>query len=685
MKHVLAVPLVFCLSIGAGCGPRRPSAQVDRKLVVLGFDGLDPDLVARWIDAGTLPNMRAVAARGALRPLETAASGSPASAWASFATGVNPGRHDIYGLFARDPATYAPAFALVRREPGRFFLQTIPTTPASAVSLRRGTSFWVRAGETGVRSSILAVPGTYPPEPVPNGELLSGFPIPDLLGGQGRFQYFGTDVQPGDEGRSDRGGIRTRLVFDGDSARADLMGPGDPIVQQALRERRAAPAAADADRIAIAVLEARETLRLPFAIHWNRKDRAATVVIGDDSVLLRQGEWSRWIDLDFRANFLVTRHGMAQMYLARADSELNLYVTPINWKPDRPPMPMSSPASLSADLFERLGYYRTLARSEAAGALNDGLIDEQAFMDDLFRAFDDRAEMILQRIDNGQWDLLVGVVDSTDRVQHMMWRFLDRSHPRYDKALAAKFGDAIERVYRRADDLVGEILARLDPDTPLLIVSDHGFHSFRQALDLDAWLEDQGFLARRPVPAPLPARGGPPGEGLDPARDTIDWTRTRAYAMGAGQIYLNLEGREPRGIVAPGAEARALEDDLASRLLALTDPKTGQRVVDGVYRAADMYSGPFAGHAPELQVGTADGYRVSRPAMRGEPSEGIIEANEEKWSGDHAGFDYRHTPGVLLSSRPLASDVPRIVDIAPTILRYFGIAAAAELDGRPLF
>ena len=133
-------------------------------------------------------------------------------------------------------------------------------------------------------------------------------------------------------------------------------------------------------------------------------------------------------------NLLVRVHGMAQMLLVNADNELQLYVSPVNWKPDDAPVPMSSPPSFSGELFERLGYYRTLGWAEATWPLNEGRMDEKTFMDDLYKAFDDRAQVILSRIDSRDWDVLVGVIESTDRVQHMMWRFMDPKHPMYDAA-----------------------------------------------------------------------------------------------------------------------------------------------------------------------------------------------------------------------------------------------------------
>jgi hypothetical protein len=465
VKRILIVSLVLCLTAVA-CGTRRPPQKFQQKLVILGFDGMDPRLVQKWIGEGKLPNMKKLATRGSgVRDLGTTHSPESPTAWASFATGVNAGKHNIYDFLIRDTSSYLPDLGMVHFEPPRFILNYIPVSKPVVQSIRGGTSFWVTAGKAGVRSSMLTVPVTFPPEDVPNGELLSGLPLPDIRRTMGTFYYFGTDLSRYEEGNTEFGGILKRLVFEGDNAQTELVGPPNPIVKQQLRELRAnspLSAPSDADKMKIAELEAREDVRLPIAIHWNKADKSATVNIGDNSSLLAEHQWSKWINLDFNINLLIRVHGMAQLYLINAGSELQLYISPVNWRPDNPPAAMSSPSSFSADIFERLGPYRTLGWAEATWPLNEDRIDEKVFMDDLYRAFDDRAQVILQRIDSKQWDLLVGVIESTDRVQHMMWRLLDPTHPMYDKALAAKFGDSIERVYRKCDDFVGEVMARVD-------------------------------------------------------------------------------------------------------------------------------------------------------------------------------------------------------------------------------
>ena len=677
----LALPVV-CLALGLACGTRHTGATFAQKLVILGFDGMDPDLVRRYAAQGKLPNLSKLIAQGGMYSLETTHSPESPTAWASFATGVNAGKHNIYDFLVRDTQTYLPDLGMVKREPPRFLMNYIPIAPPKITTLRGGTSFWVTAGQAGVRSSILTVPVTFPPETVPNGELLSGLPLPDIRGTMGTFYYFATDLSRYEEGNTEFGGILRRLVFEGNVARGELVGPPNPIVRQQIRELRQKGQLNDADRTAIAELEADEDVRVPFTVRWNRDARTANVDIQGESIHLAEGQWSKWINLEFRINFLVRVHGMAQIHLVKASNDLQLYISPVNWQPENPPAAMSSPDGFAEELYDRLGPYRTLGWAEATWPLNEDRLDEQTFMEDLYRAFDDRAQVILNRIDARRWDLLVGVIESTDRVQHMMWRLIDPSHPMYDAQLAARFGDSIERVYRRCDEFVGQVLQRIGPDIPVLIVSDHGFHSFRYSVNLNTWLVEKGYMV---------LEGQRPGEkklddlfGGGQFWENVDWWRTRAYAMGLGQIYFNLKGRESKGIVTEGPEYHQLTEQLTKDLLEMRDPSNGNRIVRAVYPRS-VYSGPYLHNASDLQVGMEDGYRVSWQTALGGTPQGIVYPNMKKWSGDHGAYDYQTTAGVLISSRKIQSDATRIIDIAPTVLKYFGLAIPADIDGKPLF
>jgi predicted AlkP superfamily phosphohydrolase/phosphomutase len=680
---IAAVAVALCALACSG-GTRRGPSKFNKKLVILGFDGMDPHLLQKWMAAGKLPNISKLAQGGGMFPLQTTHSPESPTAWASFATGVNAGKHNIYDFLVRDTTSYLPDLGMVTRTPPKFLFNYIPISKPKVTSTRGGTSFWVTAGKQGVRSDILTVPVTFPPEDVENGELLSGLPLPDIRGTMGTFSYYATDLSRYEEGNTEMGGILKRLVFDGDTASTELEGPPSPIVRQKIEAvRHRGPTLSESDRAQLAELQAVQDVRVPFTIRWNRLGKSAALSIDGRTIALEQGKWTPWIDLTFKVNALVRVHGMVQALLINAGNELQFYVSPVNFKPDSPPVPISAPPSFAGDLYKAIGTYRTLGWAEATWALNENRMDEKTFMDDLMVAFDDRARVILNRVDQQDWDLLVGVIESTDRVQHMMWRLIDPQHPLYDATLAAQFGDSIERVYRRADDFVGEVVKRVGPGVPVMIVSDHGFHSWRKAVNLDTWLVQNGYMV---------LKGQQPGDkklsdlfGGGTFWENVDWSGTRAYAMGIGQIYFNLRGRESQGIVSPGAEATALADELSKKLVTLTDPEDGTPIIRAVYKRDDIYSGPYLDNAAELQVGMNDGYRVSWQTTLGGSPPGIVYKNDRKWSADHGGYDYAITSGIFVTSQPINTKDPRIIDIAPTVLRYFGLSVPSDIDGKPLY
>ena len=400
---------------------------------------MDPDLAREWMREGRLPNLAALAARGGFYPLQTLSAPDCESVWSSIAVGRELGK---------------PA---VTFESAELLLNFLPIASEKWSSTRNVPSFWTTAGEAGVRSSVLAVPGTFPAESVPNGELLAGLPIPDLRRTRGTYHFFATTLTDDDEEVTANGGTLRRLRFEQRVARTHVAGPLHPVT--------------------------RDELRVPLTIRWNHESRSANVEVGDHAVFLREREWSRWLELDFPVNAITRVSGFAQLFLIRAGTELELYVSPVHWHPGDPPAPMSSPPSFSGELYDRLGFFRTLGWNAATGALADERLDEAAFLDDSDRAFQDRAETILNRLDAGEWNLLMGVIDTPDRVQHMMWRFIDRGHPRYDSELARRYGASIEGSYQQADKLLGEIMKRLaqEPDTLLMVLSDHGFHTVRSS------------------------------------------------------------------------------------------------------------------------------------------------------------------------------------------------------------
>jgi predicted AlkP superfamily phosphohydrolase/phosphomutase len=267
---------------------------------------------------------------------------------------------------------------------------------------------------------------------------------------------------------------------------------------------------------------------------------------------------------------------------------------------------------------------------------------------------------------------VVCVFETTDSIQHMFWRYLDKAHPALRAAAAELSPQVIEDLYVRMDAFIGRVMDKLDPKTALVVMSDHGFKSFRRGVNLNSWLFVNGYLT-------LKEGKRTSGEWFK----DVDWSRTKAYAMGLGGLYLNLKGREANGIVAPGEESRALKEDLRVKLTGLRDDSAGEVAITEAYDRDKVYAGPYAGNAPDLIIGYNQGFRASWDSVTGKVDSTIFEDNIKAWSGDHC-IDPRHVPGVFFCNRKLATKAPSIMDVAPTVLTLFGLPVPAYMDGRPL-
>ncbi len=682
----VALSAVVLLSISCSQGSSgKPVRQVPEKVFVMGFDGMDPTLARKFMDEGKLPNLKKLADSGTFSRLETTQPSESPVAWASFATGVNPGKHNIYDFLVRSFETYMPDLGGVKREPPRFFWG-IPTSRPKITSTRGGTSFWVRAGADGVRTVVLTVPMTFPPEEIEHGRMLAGLPLPDIRGTIGTFNYWASDLSSFEEGNTEFGGYLKRLLFENGVARTFVRGPESPILKQEeaeLREKQKAGKISDEETARLEELATSKDITIPMNVTWSEGSGQAQIEIQGTKRVLKAGEWSDWVPLTFSANWLVKFKTMMQFYLVRSDSEVQIYGSPVNLDPRDPPIPISKPDSFAKELVDGVGLYRTVGWAEATWPLNEGRIDEATFMNDAERAFKERERLIFNRLEGDDWDLFVAVIETTDRVSHMMFRLIDPKHPMYDPDLAARYGDSIEKVYRWADDLVGRIQAKLPEGTAFLVMSDHGFHSFRRGVNLNSWLLQNGYLG---------FAGQESGEkktladlfGHGKFWEGVDWSRTRAYAVGLGQIYFNLKGRESRGIVSSGAEYKALQDEMASKLMTLVDPETNQPVFGAIYRRDDIYQGEFIQNAPDLQVGFNDGYRVGWQDSLGQIQREIVENNNRRWSGDHCATVTEISGGVIFANRKLTRPNPHIMDLSSTILKVLGAPVPADQDGAPL-
>jgi predicted AlkP superfamily phosphohydrolase/phosphomutase len=682
--------LLWRLIRGRG-GRRKPSIG---RLIIVGFDGQEPTLTDEWLKAGKLPHFAALAAKGCYHRLRTTYPPVSPVAWSCFTTGTNPGRHNIFDFLDRDPRTYLPRLSSTRIGKvervltlGRYRL---PLRKPELRLLRRSQPFWTLLGEARIWSTVLRVPITFPPDRF-YGAQLSAMAAPDLLGTQGTFFLYTT--RPAGE-RFKEGGIRVGLTFAaaggdagaGAGARAGaggrdwaetrITGPENPF---------------DAKGAA---------LELPMRLTRDRAARTVTIDVSGRRVTLAVGALSDWVPLAFRAAPFVKVHGLCRLQVTELDEHVSLYVSPISLDPERPAMPVSHPSYYATYLAKKIGPYSTLGLAEDTWALNEGVIDDATFLKQTWDIDDERQRMFFAGLDRLREGALVCVFDATDRVQHMFWRGIDPTHPanRARKPGAganasagapavatedAPASTAIAEQYRRNDAFLGQVMAKLKDDDLLMVLSDHGFNAFRRGVNLNRWLLDHGYLALKPG-------GDASAEWL---RD-VDWSRTRAYALGLTGIFLNIKGRERDGIVSPGAEARQLKAELMASLGGLRDAEagadTGVAVGAGaigireIFDASVVYDGPYVENAPDLLVGYNTGYRVSWDCATGMVSGPVFEDNVKPWSGDHC-IDPRLVPGVFFCSRAVTRDDPALIDIAPTALELFGVDVPKHMEGASLF
>jgi predicted AlkP superfamily phosphohydrolase/phosphomutase len=615
---------------------------VKKKVIVLGLDGLDPSLVEGMLDRGELPHFWRLRELGCFRRLKTTYPAQTPVAWSSFATGTNPGGHGIFDFVRRDPETYLPDFALSRFEPPR----SIFAQPR-VVNQRRGVPFWQVLARAGIPATVLRCPCTFPPDP-DGVRILSGVGVPDLRGSQGSGTFYSQN--PSESSKENEQLVR---LEGGDDLASWLLGP---------RNTRANPAADT--RCALRVRADRAADELAFLLEGNA-----------EPLRVAKAAWSSWVRVKFKLSLLQAVSGIVRFYVRQVSPPVEFYVSPVNFDPVAPLFPISAPGSYARELAERNGLYSTLGMAEDHTGLSNGRFDERAFLAQCDLVMGERERMTFGELERSTDGLFFVVFDTPDRVQHMLWRFQDLEHPNYDPELAREYGEGIREHYRRLDALAGRMLEHADADTLFLVLSDHGFNSFRRAFHTNTWLWQNSLLALR--------NHHKPDEALGDGFSQVDWSKTSAYALGLAGIYLNLKGREREGALEEGAEAERARQAIQKGLTGLKDPATGQVAIRSVSRREELYSGAYAHEAPDLLVNYAPGFRVSWQTTLGGMPQGTFEDNRRRWSGDHI-MDPALVPGILFANRALEPREPDIRDLAPTILEFLGVAPPGAIEGQSL-
>lgn len=625
-----------------------------KRMVILGLDGLDPKLVDQWMAQGELPNLQKLSEQGSYSRLKTTYPSISPVAWSSFMTGVDPSRHNIFDFLNRDTRTYKPKLSSSEVGATSRTIQVgewvIPLGKPLIRNMRKSRAFWNILGDYGVASNILRVPLTFPPEKFA-GALLSAMCVPDLRGTQGSFTYYTTN--PAEAGQSDEapeatGGERRLVKIENGSFDAVLPGPDNSM------RKDSAP------------------MEIPFSLKVDPKAKQGVLKIGGKQHRLKEKEYSPWIQLTFKPAPGIKVHGIARFYITKMEPDFGLYVTPLNIDPGKPALPISWPSYYSIYLSKLIGEFATLGLAEDTWALNERVIDEEAFLQQTLELHSEREKMFFNALEKSREGVVACVFDGTDRLQHMFFRYLDDKHPANKGKDIEKYKDTILEMYRRADEMVGRIMEQLGPDEHFMVISDHGFESFRRGVNLNTWLLENGHLTLKD------------GEtNSEEWFESVDWERTNAYAFGLGGIYINREGREGKGIVAEQDVANVKQSIMAG-LSGLVDGEYGDTAINEVFDNAALHpSGPYRDNGPDLIVGYNSGYRASWGGAVGRVAGKVFSDNTKSWSGDHC-IDPRLVPGVLFSNRKILSEDPGIGDLAPTILTQFGVNVPNHMTGKVL-
>lgn len=629
----------LALGLLAACGPTpgpAPGPAAQSRTVVIGFDGLDPALSERWMQEGRLPNFSALREQGHYQHLATSNPPQSPVAWASFATGLDPGGHGIFDFLRRAPDSYAIDFSIAEQEPPSMelplFGYRIPLNEGVLRNRRQGTPFWLDAEHAGQRATVLRVPVTYPPDPV--SHMISGMGVPDLLGTQGTYTLLATRPMPGAESG---GRVLLAPVDEDGIVRSQLDGPAHPFDTEA------------------------PPLSLPMQLAASSD--GAILTLDDQAYPLKLGQWSNWIRVRYSMGIFGSVPGMLRAYLREGFPRPLLYISPLQADPSESALPISSPPQYAANLAARIGDFHTLGMPEETWALNQGHLEESAWLDMVRTTLAEGEAMLYDALDRQDSELVIEVFVQPDRVSHMFWRGLDESHPLHAASSELARG-AIPWIYAESDRVLGEVRKRLRPEDRLIVLSDHGFASFRRSVHLNRWLVDHGYLVMKAG-----------ADATQPLFAAVDWSQTRAYALGLNGVNINRQGREPEGIV-NATDADALEQQLVTELGELRDPANQQAMVRKVYRATSIYTDSHRKDSPDLIVGYEPGYRASWQTSLGATPTELVEDNLQNWSGDHC-IDPDAVPGVLFTSFKPDGSAKGIADLGALIRRAHDDAHAA--------
>ncbi|NNE43068.1 MAG: hypothetical protein HKN12_02570 [Gemmatimonadetes bacterium] len=661
MKRTAIAASLAALALTAAA----PEAQAKR-VIVLGFDGMDPDILGEMIDAGRVPNMAKLAKTGGgLHDLATSIPPQSPVAWSDFITGMDSGGHGIFDFLHRDPNTIIPYLSTSRPIPGEgepwvVSGYNVPNPFAGGGGgfelLRRGKPFWETLEENGVPCMVLRMPSNFPVSGTATYEL-SGMGTPDIRGTYGSFSYYTTDhTEFPDEDVS--GGSAYNISLRNQRALCKIEGPTNPLI---------------ADR------KKRERAMMEFTVDVDPDEDYAMITIEGQEYLLKVGEWSDWVPiaLPFTPSMAGKMAGtllgaiappvpvMTKFYLKEAHPHLKLFATPLDFDPLAPNGDISNPPEFCVEMAEACGRYFTEGMPEDTKALDEGVLTVDEFLSQAKIAGDEILEQlpwVLQKFDEEFDDhgFLFYYTGNHDQIGHMMYRTIDPTHPTYVPGFHDRYEGVMPAIIERLDGMVGDVLEWMRPDDTLIIMSDHGFASWKRAMNLNSWLVQEGYMTLK-----------------NPDKESnyfqnVDWRRTKAYGLGINGLYINERGRERQGIV-NASESRSLLEEIAHKLVKVKDDETGLQAITKVYLCEDAFHDRgYLDVGPDAIVGYAKEMRCSNASATGSVPKNVFEDCDTEWSADHC-MDHTTVAGTLLTNRALNKAAPSLKSLAAAVLAEFGI------------
>ncbi len=586
------------------------------RVLVIGIDAMDP----RIVDGLDLPNLKSLET---YRRLETTIPPETPVAWSAASTGSNPGRYGIFDFINRDPKTYLPRLNLAEEKHGLVGMKFS--------CAMKGVPFWRILNEKDIKTTVIRWPVTFPAEKV-KGRMLSGLGVVDIKGMLNSYSYY-TDEDLGEDVEGKEKIIR--VTIKNNLIETYISGP---LIRKGSEIR---------------------DVRVPMKIML--KEGGAVINVQNQEFFLKPKQWSQMIRVKFKLRPFSHVYGIMKFYLISIRPTFKMYMTSVQIDPENQVVDITYPREYGKELVREIGLFYTLGMPEDTKAVTENKLSERVFLEQVKQIEEERRKMFFYEFERFEDGLYAFVFDAGDRLEHIFWRKMDLDSRNFEVP------KEIEEYYVEKDRFIGEVLSRLDDDVKLIIFSDHGFSNFERQVNVNSWLVEEGYMSLK-------------GDTSGTLFEFVDWENTQAYSLGFTSLYVNLKGREGKGIV-DEAEKCDLIEEISKKLRKLKDGS--RRVFTNVYKGEEIYEGRYSHLAPDLVLGFSPGYRMSWRSAVGALDPQVIFDNKGKWRGDHL-VDRSHVPGVLFANFKTKEKNPNIIDIAPTVLKLFDVEIPRYMDGKAL-